>query len=405
MISVEEAQRQILARIGPPLSTEHVPLTHAWQRVLASEVAADCDIPPFTNTSMDGFAVVASDTSEAGANAPVRLEVVSTIAAGHPSQTILAPGQCMRIMTGAPLPVGADAVVQVEWTHSDPLDPAYVLIERSVHSGQNVRHQGEDMKKGAAILTPGTRLTAANVGILATVGCDPVTVYSRPRVMIVSTGDELVEPHLPLRAGAIRNSNSFAIAAAVQAAGGIPTILPIAKDTRSDIRERLDAAQEQGDLIISSGGVSVGDYDFVKSVVQENGELAFWRVNMKPGKPVTFGHYRNTPFIGLPGNPVSALVTFELFVRPVLRVWQGDQAWRRRHLNLPLAQSFEEISDRRHYVRCRLIDRQGELLIDPHSKQGSGIQTSWADVQALMIVPEFTGPYETGTYMPAMIID
>jgi len=148
MISVEEAQRQILARIGPPLSTEHVPLTHAWQRVLASEVAADCDIPPFTNTSMDGFAVVASDTSEAGANAPVRLEVVSTIAAGHPSQTILAPGQCMRIMTGAPLPVGADAVVQVEWTHSDPLDPAYVLIERSVHSGQNVRHQGEDMKKG-----------------------------------------------------------------------------------------------------------------------------------------------------------------------------------------------------------------------------------------------------------------
>ncbi|MDA8193845.1 MAG: molybdopterin molybdotransferase MoeA [Thermaerobacter sp.] len=404
MISVEEAQRRILSRVTSPLASEMVPLTQGLGRVLSSDISSDIDIPPFTNTSMDGYAVIAQDTGSASPDNPVRLPVVATIAAGHPVSTPLGSGACMRIMTGAPLPPAADAVVQVEWTRPDPANASFVLIERPVESGQNIRRQGDDMKRNTVVLTAGTPLTPPVIGILATVGCDPVPVYRRPRVVIVSTGDELIELGQPLRPGTIRNSNSLAMAAAVRAAGGLPNILPRAHDSLPDILARLDQAAETGDVIITSGGVSVGDFDLVKTALADHGTLDFWQVNMKPGKPVTFGAYRQRPFVGLPGNPVSALVTFELFVRPILRILQGDNAWRRRHLTLPLGRRFDEVTDRRHYVRCRLIDRQGDVVIEPHLNQGSAIQTSWADVEALMIVPEFTGPYEPGTLMPIMLI-
>lgn len=402
MITVEEAQNRILSAVSEPLGVESVALPEAAGRVLAESVRADVDIPPFTNTSMDGYAVRAIDTLGSTPEKPVRLRCTGTVAAGHPSTRPLEPGTCVKIMTGAPVPPGADAVVQVEWTHCDPGQPEIVWIERPVQPGQNLRYQGEDVSAGTDVLVPGTLLTPPMIGIAATVGRSAVTVYRRPRIAIVATGDELVEPGEPLRPGAIRNSNSYALAAAATLAGAQAQVLPVAKDSEAEIRRRLDQAAATADIVISSGGVSVGDYDLVKQVLLDHGSLDFWRVNLKPGKPIAYGRYRDQVFFGLPGNPVSALITFELFVRPLVRVWQGDRRWPRRRLMLPLYDTFDEISDRRHYVRARLIDDSGTLFVAPHKNQGSAVQSSWAEVEVLMIVPENTGPYSRGTLMPCL---
>ncbi|HBQ94572.1 MAG TPA: molybdopterin molybdochelatase, partial [Sulfobacillus sp.] len=324
-----------------------------------------------------------------------------TIAAGHPSPDSVKHGEAYKIMTGAPLTAGADAVIQSEWTRRS--EDNWVLALSPVKPGQNVRRQGQDIHRGDKVLEAGLVVKAPIVGILATIAREDVLVYRKPRVAIVATGDELIEPGEKLELGKIRNSNSYALAAAALATGADPVILPPAPDTKEAISQRFSQAST-ADIILSSGGVSVGDFDWVKNVLSEEGSLDLWRVNMKPGKPVTFGTLHNRPFFGLPGNPVSALVTFELFVRPVIRVMLSVHRWQRTILTLPLYEPFLEIHDRRHYVRSRLVQEGEKLYVWPYKKQDSAIQTSWIGAEALMVVPENSGPYKAGDLLPVMLI-
>ncbi|MCL4495778.1 MAG: molybdopterin molybdotransferase MoeA [Firmicutes bacterium] len=401
LMTVEEAQERILSHPFPKMSTERLPLLQAWGRVLAEDIVSPEDVPGFTNSSMDGYAVLASDVQQATSDHPVALRIKGTIAAGHPSPDSVKHGEAYKIMTGAPLPAGADAVIQSEWTRRS--EDNWVLALSPVKPGQNVRRQGQDIHRGDKVLEAGLVVKAPIVGILATIAREDVLVYRKPRVAIVATGDELIEPGEKLELGKIRNSNSYALAAAALAAGADPVILPPAPDTKEAISQRFSQAST-ADIILSSGGVSVGDFDWVKNVLSEEGSLDLWRVNMKPGKPVTFGTLHNRPFFGLPGNPVSALVTFELFVRPVIRVMLSVHRWQRTILTLPLYEPFLEIHDRRHYVRSRLVQEGEKLYVWPYKKQDSAIQTSWIGAEALMVVPENSGPYKAGDLLPVMLI-
>ncbi len=405
MITVEEAQTRIIESLAAHLpSTETLSLADVLDRVLAESICSDLDIPPFDNSAMDGYAVRSDVFASRTAEYPIRLKVVGTSAAGHPiSARGISPVQCYRIMTGAPVPEDADAVVQSEWTQLDPEEKDVIWVSRPVPKGLNIRRQGSDISNGSAVLAPGTRITPAIIGILATLGKSRVTVYQKPLVAIISTGDELIDPDQTPMPGQIRNSNAYALHAAVCKAGGHPIIIPHAPDHLATIIARLDQAS-QYDLILSSGGVSVGDFDFVKQALDANGTQAFWRVNMKPGKPVTFGHYRHTAIFGLPGNPVSALVTFELFVRPFIRQWQGDTQWARMVVPLPLLDDFEEISDRRHYVRCQIRTQDGVVGVTANPDQGSAIQTSWLAAGGLMVIPENQGPWKKGSLVPVMLL-
>lgn len=403
LISVEEAQSIILRDIHPLGAYEIRPLLESLGHLLGEDVRADVDIPPFTNSAMDGFAVHHVDTLGASPSHPVTLHVVNTVRAGHPVTEEFAAGTCCKIMTGAPLPPSADAVVPVEWTR--PAGQAgFVDVLQPAQPQQYLRIQGEDMGRGTVALSAGALVTPPAIGMLATIGAHHISIRRPPRVAIVSTGDELVDPSEPLAPGKIRNSNSHALYAAVLQAGGKPFLYPAAGDSVDAIKALFETAGGQSDLLISSGGVSVGDYDFVKPVIESLGELTLWRVNVKPGKPLAFGHVQGVPTLGLPGNPVSALVTFELFVRPVIRAMLGDQRWQRPVVRLPLHDDFDQLADRRHYVRSRLISRQGRLWLSPHQNQGSAMQSSWHDVDALMIVPENTGPHRAGEELMALIL-
>ncbi|MCY0879521.1 MAG: molybdopterin molybdotransferase MoeA [Firmicutes bacterium] len=402
LLSVEDAQAMILNALAPRPRVVMRPLTEAYGCLLGQDVAARDDIPPFTNTSMDGYAVRADEVSAARADHPVVLTVQDTIRAGHWVSSPLRPGHCFKIMTGAPVPETADAVVPVEWTR--PAGAESVAILQAVAPGQNLRYRGEDMCQGSLVLSKGTRITAPVAGMLATLGWAEVAVVAPPKVAILSTGDELREPGEALPPGTIRNSNAYALYAAIKEAGGEPVLFPKAPDDPEVIRQRFADAAQSCDLIVSSGGVSVGDFDFVKGVIESLGTLTLWRVNLKPGKPLAFGQVLGTPVVGLPGNPVSALVTFELFVRPAIRTLLGDPHWARPVVRLPLVQNFSIVEERRHYVRARLVLKDGRLALWPHGNQGSHVQTSWQDVDALMVVPEGTGPYQQGDELEAMLL-
>lgn len=391
LLSVQQARERILSHLNP-VSTETIPLGACANRVLGADIVAADDLPLFDNSSMDGFAIRAADTTTAAPASRVTLSVVADIPAGSTPRISLAPGQAARIMTGAHMPAGADAVIPVEDTDfhdrsSGTPAPATISIEKTVKRGDNVRPRGMDVRAGDAVLKKGNTLKPQDVGLLAMLGFPQVEVYKRPRIALFSSGDELLEAGDPLESGKIHDSNSYMLASLVESAGAEILRLGIAKDNRASVQGLIEqAVLLNADLILSSAGVSVGAFDFVKEVVEENGSLNFWRVNMRPGKPLAFGEYRGIPFIGLPGNPVSAFVGFEVFVRDAIGRLKGVSDGGRSKVRV---RSEEEIlSDgRESYLRAVVREENGQLAAKLTGHQGSGNLLSLVQANALLIIP------------------
>ena len=405
-IRVDEARRLILQEFHP-LPPESVPLREALGRVLAEALRADHDLPPFPNSAMDGYAVRAADTAGATRDRPVRLPVAGEAAAGHPFPGIVQPGTAVRIATGAPVPTGADAVVPAEDT-DDPGGPGrplpqVVAVFRPVQPGEAVRPPGEDVARGAVVLLPGTVLTPGALALLAALGRLEVPVHRRPRVALLAIGDELVEPGRPLPPGGIYETNRTALAAQALEAGAEPIVLGIARDHPEDLQRLLDeAAAHRPDLIVSSAGASVGAYDWVKEVVGRHGAIHLWRVNIRPGKPFAFGHYRGIPFFGLPGNPVSAMITFDQFVRPALRRLGGHPRPERPRIPVILAEPVAS-DGRETYFRALIIHEDGALRARLSGLQGSHILSAMARANGLVIVPEGVRSLPAGAVVMAEV--
>lgn len=402
MLSVEEALARILSEIAPLESIE-APLAESLGLVLAREVVAEEDMPPFANSAMDGFALLSKDSQPRNGQPP-RLRVIGSVTAGYVSNSPVTDGAAMRIMTGAPVPPGADSVIQVELTRSDGPESEWVEILEPVAPGNNIRPAGEDMRSGQTILQAGAEIGPWEIGILATLGWASVPVIRRPRVAILGTGDEVIDVDQPLTPGKIRNSNSYLLEAAVRRAGAEPQRLGIARDTVESLREKFGEAMHS-DLILTSGGVSVGDFDLVKNIMEEQGAINFWRINMRPGKPVAFGHIGNVPLLGLPGNPVSTAVTFELFGRPVLRKMLGHSRLQRPLIDVIVEDGIRERVSRRHYVRAHVEWQAGRLVARTTGNQGSNILTSLLHANAFVVVPEGGTLIQPGDTAQAMMLD
>ncbi len=404
---VEEAQAEMLSHFRV-LPSETVPLRSALGRTLAEEIRADMDVPPFANSAMDGYAVRADDLTPR--DGPVVLTIIGEVPAGGVALRPVEPETAMRIMTGAPMPAGADTVVPFEET--DEGRPGTlraigkVQIFKVLDRGANVREAGEDLQAGEVVVARHTPITPAVVGVLASAGAATVRVFRRPRVAILATGDELVDVAEQPGPGQIRNANGFANAAQVLAAGGEPLQLPIARDTEDEIRARLQAGIDwNADLFLTSGGVSVGDYDVVKQVLQSMGEMQFWRVRMKPGKPIAFGHIAGVPLLGLPGNPVSAMVGFELFGRPALLKMQGRTVLFKPVIQATFEGRLRDRADRRQYVRVRVAQRGAEFIARPTGEQGSGVLSSMLHADGLLIVPEGMTEVEPGARLDVLMLN
>ncbi|HZW03011.1 MAG TPA: gephyrin-like molybdotransferase Glp [Anaerolineaceae bacterium] len=409
LLSVTEAQQRILSAFQPVGSTR-VPLLDAGGRVLAADVSARLDLPPFSNSSVDGFAVRTADIRSAAPGQPVELAVIADIPAGSYPTFTLQPGQAARIMTGAPVPAGADAIIPVEQTNFPyreftPELPKCVQIFSSAAEGNNVRPKGQDVRAGQLLLEHGRRLKPQDVGILASIGIPHVEVYRRPRVALVSTGDELLSPDQPLTPGKIYDSNSYVLAALLEQYGAEPVRLGFSRDQPELVRDILTRAMESDvQLILTSAGVSVGPFDFVRSMIEQHGELAFWRVNMRPGKPLTFGRFHDTPLIGLPGNPVSAFVGFQVFVVPVLRKLAGLPEPRRQIVRATIADSIEG-DGRETYYRAIVRLEDGQFVARLTGHQGSGNLFSLVQANALLIVPSGVKSCPVGAQLDAWLLD
>jgi molybdopterin molybdotransferase len=379
MRSVEEAQGDILAFVSP-LGVESVHIEEALGRVLAEPLRSDRELPPWDNSEMDGYAVRATDAA-----APVTLALQGEVAAGQLISEPLRKGHAFRIFTGAPLPPEADAVVKQEDVEAQGRE---VRLRAPVRVGQSVRPRGSDVALGETVLAAGAVIGAGEIGLCAALGRTQVVVRRRPTVAILSTGDELVEADRSPGPGQIVNSNSHAVAALVREAGGQPVRLGIARDDRAEIAARLREARF-ADVLLTIGGVSVGEHDHVREVLGELGcELRFWKVNMKPGKPLVFGVWEGRAVMGLPGNPISSMVTFELFVRPALRKMIGHAALERPRLFARMLEPVAKDDGRRHYLRA-VAGREGEeLVVRALHKQGSGQLTSMIGVNALAVLRE-----------------
>jgi len=391
LLSVEEARARILAKFQP-VRTEMTSLSQAAGRILAADIVAADDLPLFNNSSMDGFALRADDSTHASPASPLSLRVVADIPAGSTPKVSLAAGEAARIMTGAPLPEGADAVIPVEDTdfnnhEAGSTAPTQVQISRSLKQGENVRPRGMDVHSGDIVLSKGKRINPQSAGILAMLGFSTVEVFRIPRVALLSSGDELLAVDAPLEPGKIRDSNSYMLAALIESTHAEVLRLGTAKDTRDSVTDLIEhAVQQNTDLIISSAGVSVGAFDYVKEVVESNGELDFWRVNMRPGKPLAFGKYKHIPFIGLPGNPVSAFVGFEVFVRETIGRLSGISDGTRRTVRVRC--EAEILSDgRESYLRAVIQENEQGYIAKLTGHQGSGNLLSLVQADALLIIP------------------
>jgi molybdopterin molybdotransferase len=408
MISVDEALEYVLKHFEP-LEPERVEILDALDRVLAEDIYSDTDIPPFDNSAMDGYAVRAADTVGASTEAPVALQVIADLAAGYTTHLVVEPGTAIRIMTGAPLPAGADAVVRFEDTSEGSSTGERrsnrIEVFSQVVVGENVRPAGEDIRKGELVLAEGTVLRPQEIGVLASLGKARVQVIRRPRVAILATGDELVAIDEPLTPGKIRNSNEYSNAALVQRYGGIPIRLGIARDNVEELTAKIREGLAQGvDLFLTSAGVSVGDYDVVKDVLGAEGEMHFWQVRMKPGKPLAFGEIQGVPILGLPGNPVSAMVSFEQFARPAILKMLGKTCLRKPTVEAILEEDVES-GGRRNFKRAVITKRDGEYYASVTGSDGSGILTSMVKANGLAIIPEGVQHKKAGERVTVQMLD
>ncbi len=400
MLAVEEAQQAVIHEVEP-LASESIELSEALGRVLREDIVASYDVPQADNTAMDGYAVCAADLIDASDEQPVTLEVIEDLPAGKVPASVVISGTAVRIMTGALMPQGADAVAPVEITDGGR---SQVRVLRAVKAGANIRRRGEDMKKGNVVLRDGTLIRAAQIGVLASMQRAVVHAGKRPTVAIISTGDEIVGIDEPLGPGKVVNSNSWSLVSLCREAGATPRTVGIVRDSSEATVRAIESALDC-DFIITSGGVSVGAYDFVKDALEELGaETRFWQVAMKPGKPVVLSRVRGRLFFGLPGNPVSCMVSFHLFIAPALRKAMGQ----RDGLFSPVVRTrldtlLRSKGDRRAYQRVRVLSRDGELVSVPMRSQGSGVSTSMVGANGLAILEAGVTEVEAGSLVPTVL--
>lgn len=382
LLSVEDARQRILTRFVL-LGEEVVALDQSHDRILATAITAGFNLPPFANSSMDGFAVRGTETVGASTLAPLRLRVSAHIPAGTVSGEVMQSGEAARIMTGAPLPFGADAVVPFEDVTDDG---ASVVLRAPVRPGACIRPSGQDITEGTAVLPPGTAIGSREVAVLAALGYSHVPVRRRPMVAVMATGSELVAPGVPLRPGQIYNSNSPMLLAAIAEAGAVSRPLTTTTDDAEAIGRELMSAGDS-DLLLTSGGASVGDFDYMTDVVGSTGDLHFWRVRVRPGKPLLFGTVGSTPIIALPGNPTSAMVTFELFVRPAIRLMLGASAQRPR-IQAVVTERMENRGGRRTYARVVVRQNGTHFNASLSGPQDSAMVLPLARSDGLLEIPE-----------------
>jgi len=401
MISVEDALQTILAGCRP-LGLEKVDILEACGRVIGEDVYAPRDIPSAANSAMDGYAVRFADTKGVHALKPVELKVIETIAAGSVPRKTLKEGQAARIMTGALIPRGADAVVRREDTEEKGKT---VLIKVAATKGLDIRFPGEDVQKGKRVITAGSVLRPGHIGMLAALGKAFVSIYQKPRVAILSTGDELVDIETDPPPGKIVNSNSYSLAAQILDCGGIPVMMGIGRDQKAELVEKFQIAR-RADVILSSGGVSVGDYDFVKDVMGDIGNaMHFWQVAMRPGKPLAFGSIDGVPLFGLPGNPVSVMVSFEQFVRPSLLKMQGYAGIFRPTLTAQSAQDIKKSVGVKNFIRAIIYRKGNAYIAKMTGEQGSGILKSMVVANAFIVLNENISSIKKGDEVVVQLLD
>jgi molybdopterin molybdotransferase len=387
------------------LPAEEVPLLEAQDRVLAERVVSPLDLPARTNSAMDGYAVKGADVRGASKQSPKRLRVIESVAAGQVPTRAVSAGEATRIFTGAPLPEGTDGVIRQEDTEAAEGEVA-ILDDRD--AGRNFRLAGEDLRKGAMVFEPGTVLAAAQLGVLASMAKSRVLVHRRARVAILASGDEIAdldEAEAILAGRKTATSNSYTLHALVRDAGAIPVPLGIAKDTLASVREHLEKGVREADVVVSTAGVSVGEHDFVRDALTALGAtMGFWRVTMRPGSPLGFAHIGATPWIGLPGNPVSTMVCYELFVRPAVRKMQGHRALFRRTVRVALEEPARTPGRLTHVLRAIVRETPDGFVARLTGPQGSGILTSMARANALLIVPEQRDDVLAGETLSAVLL-
>lgn len=395
MISIEEAQNIIFSHINT-LPGESIKLDQALDRVLSEDIYAEDNVPLLDNSAMDGYAIKINDTHGATKDTPKTLEVIDDLRAGFVSSETIDNNQAIRIMTGAPIPEGAEAVVMVENTRvkgqgSGAKGKKTDLIEiyKEVERGENIRKAGEDIKSGERVLSKGTRLGPAHIGVLASLGKAKVSVTRKPKVAILATGDEVIDVDEKLTPGKLRNANTYAVSGQVIRSGGIVKDLGIAKDDKNQLRKRIKKGIDC-DIILTSGGVSVGDYDLVKLVLSEMGtDIKFWKVAMKPGKPLVFGTIGETIVFGLPGNPVSGMVSFEVFVKPAIFKMIGRNIDNTKtKITAILEEDIKKKKGRRHFIRAQTRWAGGRYVTRTTGPQGSGILKSMILANSLIVMPE-----------------